>query len=221
MQQLAEAQGDRSISVIANEPTKSYQTCRNCGQHAWKPKEKCPAYGTTCNVCQKPNHWGKVRRAASRDLSSRRPKSHDRRRPRGRSFCRNGRQQRDQHSIVRQSTDGTDEQFTNMSFAEVKINSLDTHDEVYATLNIQLSSKIGIHNLKLKVETRVQGNTLPSCSYIPSGASRRHISGWVSQGRQLCTTAEHCPHCVQWYTNKTVRSHYHSMSVRSQLLDRH
>ena len=73
----------------------------------------------------------------------------------------NGRQKVTVHSIRVQSTECMDENFQHMSFAETKISSVDTRDEVFATLNIKLDSKPGNHTLKLKVETGAQGNTVP------------------------------------------------------------
>ena len=40
-----------------------------------------------------------------------------------------------------QSAECTDENFQHMSFAEIKISSVDTRDEMFATLNIKLESK--------------------------------------------------------------------------------
>ena len=53
-----------------------------------------------------------------------------------------------------------DEQFQHMSFVETKISGVDTRDEVFATLNVKLESKLGSHTLKLKIDTGAQGNTL-------------------------------------------------------------
>ena len=64
------------------------------------------------------------------------------------------------YCIRGQSTECMDEHFQNMSFAE-KNSSVDTRDEVFATLNIKLDSKPGNHTLKLKVDTSAQDNTLP------------------------------------------------------------
>ena len=73
----------------------------------------------------------------------------------------NGRQKDNVHSIRGQSTECMDEHFQYMSFAETKISSVDTRDEVFATLNIKLGSKPGNHILKLKVDTGAQGDPLP------------------------------------------------------------
>ena len=35
--------------------------CNKCGlHHHSKPEEQCPAYGTTCAICRKKNHWAKM-----------------------------------------------------------------------------------------------------------------------------------------------------------------
>ena len=72
----------------------------------------------------------------------------------------NGRQKGTVHSSIRgQSTECMEEHFQHMSFAETKISSVDTRDEVFATLNIKLESTPENH--KLKVDTSAQGNTFP------------------------------------------------------------
>ena len=41
-----------------NTDSKPSRECWNCGRtHEYHKKELCPAYGKTCNKCQKPNHF--------------------------------------------------------------------------------------------------------------------------------------------------------------------
>ena len=41
-----------------NTDSKPSRECWNCGcTHQYHKKELCPAYGKTCNKCQKPNHF--------------------------------------------------------------------------------------------------------------------------------------------------------------------
>ena len=40
---------------------KREDSCPNCGgKHPQQPRERCPAYGSSCRGCGKPNHWQKV-----------------------------------------------------------------------------------------------------------------------------------------------------------------
>ena len=162
MKQLADAQGT-NVNAMRIFPIRK---CHNCGgSHQNDTRDQCSAYGTICNNCGKPNHWGKVCRL----IKQRRSKSRDRQqnrqyRPRHQSMTRrghNGRQKGTVHSIKGQSTECMDEHFQHMSFAETKISGVDTRDEVFATLNIKLDSKLGNYTLKLKIGTGAQGNTLP------------------------------------------------------------
>ena len=55
-------QKDRSINAIRREQER--ESCNNCGkQH---PRNKCPAYGTSCRKCGKVNHWQSVYRSGKR-----------------------------------------------------------------------------------------------------------------------------------------------------------
>ena len=146
MKQLAEAQAT-NVNAVRTFPIRR---CHNCGgNHLNDTWDQCPAYGTICNNCGKPNHWGKVCRLTKQ----RRPKSRDRQqkrqfRPQHQSMTRrgyNGRQKGTVHSIRGQSTECMAEHFQHMSFAETKISSVDTRDEVFTTLNIKLDSKPGNH----------------------------------------------------------------------------
>ena len=55
-------QEDRSINAIRRKQEREF--CNNCGkQH---PRNKCPAYGTSCLKCGKANHWQSVCRSGKR-----------------------------------------------------------------------------------------------------------------------------------------------------------
>ena len=56
MKQLAEAQGT-NVNAMRTFPIRK---CHNCGgNHQNDTRDQCPAYGTICNNCGKPNHWSK------------------------------------------------------------------------------------------------------------------------------------------------------------------
>ena len=72
-------------------------------------------------------------------------------------------------SINEQSdTDEVDEHFEMLSFSDITVSSMKAqHVEVFASVKIKLSNRPGIHNLKLKVDTGAQGNTLPNPEGYP------------------------------------------------------
>ena len=162
MKQLPETQGT-NVNAMRTFPIRK---CYNCGgNHLSDTRDQCPAYGTICNNCGKPNHWGKVCRLTKQRRSKSRDRPQKRQfRPQHQSMSRrgyNGRQKGIVHSTTGQSRECMAEHFQHMSFAETKISSVDTRDEVFATLNIKLDSKPGNHTLKLKVDTGAHSNTLP------------------------------------------------------------
>jgi len=149
MRQLADAQGT-NVNAMRIFPKRK---CHNCGgNHQNDTRDPCPTYGTTCNNCGKPNHWDKVCRLTKQ----RRSKSRESKRQ-----FRPQHQSKTRHGHNGQSTECMDDNFQHMSSAERNISSVDTRDEVFATLNIKLDSKPRNHTLKLKLDTGAQGNTLP------------------------------------------------------------
>jgi hypothetical protein len=82
------------------------EKCRNCGKdypHAGG-RNNCPAYGTVCRSCGKPNHWAKCCRSSSaigpRPATTR--SSHGQQ-PSAKCFTRNANQNRQrQHQLVNQ-----------------------------------------------------------------------------------------------------------------------
>ena len=117
-----------------------------------------PITGKICRFTRR-DQWRQ--RSQSRDIYQSKPHLRSQQRRHGNY----GRKRGPVHSIGQQSTECLDKQFQHMSFAEIKINSVDTRDEEYATLNIKLKTKPGNHTLKLKVDIRAQGNTLPFLIY--------------------------------------------------------
>ena len=60
MKELAQVQRDEAMVY----ELRSEETCGNCGRfHSKSPRNKCPAYGTTCRRRKKRNHWKKMCRS--------------------------------------------------------------------------------------------------------------------------------------------------------------
>ena len=55
-----------------NNDRRSTHPCAYCGgSHPPKPMNRCPAYGSQCDACGKPNHWKKVCRATGQQEPAR------------------------------------------------------------------------------------------------------------------------------------------------------
>ena len=174
MAQYTEAQAPTTqVSAIQRAQSKRPQQtrCKNCGgDHARQPREACPAYGTECHKCRKPNHWSNVCMSNSQANPSQNQRGRRRSKNRQRgSWRRSASNNRDIHAIQAPGPAGADDmnsQFESLSFAELVVCSLKSErTEVYADVNIQLQSRPGTHTLKAKVDTGAQGNTIPLRMY--------------------------------------------------------
>jgi hypothetical protein len=164
--------------------------CRNCGtSHPYKPREKCPAYGSTCHGCGKRGHWrsvclsgqqqprGRPDRSRADNQDKGKPRGQGRQRSRSRSRNkrrqgwrnnqRNGGKPRDVHCIQQEEDYDPVPQFEQFNFESIdfKVDAIsrahDTRDELFANLDIKLPSRPGQHTLKSKVDSGAQGNILP------------------------------------------------------------
>ena len=169
VQQLQNMANPTQASVSAIKSTqKGSHPCGNCGQHH-KPRE-CPAYGTECYTCGKPNHWkdfcrdGKQKpRQSFRGQRGHGQRGHGQRR--GTSGSRGGRGGKQQRKIkTMQADDVDDEDFDYHTFSTVTVSTVTSapqRDEAFVKLKLKLYNRPGIHNIITKVDTGAQGNTLP------------------------------------------------------------
>ena len=173
MKQLAEAQGTSSEQTVHSVQQASYKPCRRCGRsHPPKPREKCPAHGTTCENCGKPNHWKAVCQSEAQKLrgqQNRQPLYDRQPQPAPskntyRAQDRKNYRRRKVHAVAQEDTSDEDSDFECVSFSQITVDSVtqDTRDEVFAHINIQIPEKPHIPaELKVKVDTGAQGNLLP------------------------------------------------------------
>ena len=136
-------------------------TCRNCaGTHA--PRQ-CPAYMWKCHTCGKDNHLAKVCRSKPASLKRDAPKESKPSTPRRQRGHRKG--AKNVHNTeARQADDDSD--FDVLTFNDIKLSSMrSSRDKAFVTINVKLTSRPGIHNLILKVDTGAQGNTLPLATF--------------------------------------------------------
>ena len=69
------------------------------------------------------------------------------------------------HNIEAGQADG-DSDFDVLTFSDIMVSSMkSSRDEAFVTVNVKLTSRPGIHNLILKVDTGAQGNTLPLATF--------------------------------------------------------
>ncbi|KAK7108980.1 hypothetical protein V1264_013102 [Littorina saxatilis] len=131
--------------------------CKNCGR-SHEPR-KCPAYGSQCRSCGKENHWAKVCRSSATGSNQKQQsqRNQNTRGDQGRGAHHDSR--RAVHDV--QASTDVEDHFDMLSFNNVKISSITRRDEAFVQLNVKLTSRPGIHNLNLKVDTGAQGNTLP------------------------------------------------------------
>ena len=177
MKQLAQAQSatqPQSTSVNAiNSTSTSHRTnrkCKYCGsRHAFKPRENCPAYGSTCDKCGKQNHWAKVCRSRPSSPGKYGEKSQYRHKKSSHKGQRKGiHMVQQQMQNMDSSSDTSDGPFEQISFAEVTVQSSENGegDEIYAKVNIKLPGRRRVHtDLKVKVDTGAQGNIIPIRMY--------------------------------------------------------
>ena len=143
-------QEDRSIYAIRQEQESEF--CDNCGkQH---PRNKCPAYGTSCRKCGKANHWRSV------CGSSKRKQFNQGTKPVVKKSI---------HAIEDRDDDDDDEILT---ISSIQVNAMkdtrnsrhDPPDQAFATLEIIQPEKKRKINVQCKVDTGAQSNVLPQGS---------------------------------------------------------
>ena len=194
--------------------TNSHNTqCRNCGgTHTFQNRSTCPAYGTVCKHCGKPNHWENSCRSKRRQefMSARR----------GRPEYRFGTPQHDkslskrrfQHNVHQVQNYGyTDpeplaDEVEHFSLQSIQVQTInpgegDTRDEVFAHIHLTPPSKSRkkIIDLKCKVDTGAQGQ-YTSPETIQTNISIMSHSGRHAQIR-LFTTFKGKAICIRGDTN--------------------
>ena len=149
--------------------------CKNCGSlHA---PRKCPAYGTKCRSCGKDNHWAKVCRSTSSYTNEHRePKSAPPRFQRGHTHRKGN------SKIHNIEADDAGLEFDMLTFNHITVSSIESsRDEAFVQINVKLTSRPGVHNLNLKVDTGAQGNTIPLETFRKMFPDKLDKSGFPQQ----------------------------------------
>ena len=142
------------VHAVSNSKPSSLIDCSKCGtKHR---RGNCPAYGSKCKRCGKPNHWQAVcftklpqGQPSSSHRTSRSPSRSRTRRP--------------------SRSPSVGERFDTLYFEAVNIEALDTPasrtetppSEAYATIRLDLGNTQQPATLRAKVDTGAQGNILP------------------------------------------------------------
>ena len=155
-------------------------TCRFCGGNKHR-REKCPANGTRCSFCSKPNHWevvcmqkGKSQQGRSRANtreSGNRYKQYSRSQSRHR-YQTKQRQKNKQRQVnyVDEDPDRGEEledDFESLTFGSITISNVeaykdDIQNEAFVTLDVKLPHMPDRNTrLRAKVDTGAQGNIMP------------------------------------------------------------
>ena len=122
---------------------------RQCGRFLNNSPEQCPAYGSICHGCGKPNHWKRFCRA---DTKSGRPKSTH---PASQGV----------HTL--ENTEDGDNQ-DDLYFRDLEINTLAEdggEGSTQALVQLTLQSSQCARKLTCKLDTGVEGNVIPLATY--------------------------------------------------------
>ena len=112
--------------------------CNNCGNTHSSKRTDCPAYGTKCLKCGKPNHWKRM--------------------------CRSNNSQRySKKSVNSLETSPTTVETKNLYFDTVQVHSSTT--DTQALLQIDIESSQRRCELRCKLDTGAEGNIMPLETY--------------------------------------------------------
>ena len=73
----SDSKTEAELDAIKARSRSQLQQCDKCGLR--HEKGKCPAFGTECNICRKPNHWANACRSMSNPSKPRQNYRHDKR----------------------------------------------------------------------------------------------------------------------------------------------
>ena len=162
---------------------KATRKCPYCGGNHTGPRNKCPAFGSTCRNCALKNHWATVCRkknkshtASKQQLQTQSPKQNQQNKPR---------KQRRQFNYVGQlegdSIDqpNLDEGFESLTFGSILTGS---KTEAFANITVKLPHFGNIPTtLRAKVDTGAQGNILPIRVYKQMFPQNMNTEGQIKK----------------------------------------
>ena len=172
-----------NIQVIRT-PTRSTMSnnCLKCGKSHAFHRDACPAFGSKCNTCGKANHWVSVclsngtklkQRPRSQSRKYKEPKSH---------YQPQYRRKQDVKTGAVYNNKEAEEQMESMTFNCINMTQ---RNEVFVLINIKLPNRNGIHNLRLKIDTRAQGNTQPVSTFRRLFPEKLDADGFPNTKKQF------------------------------------
>ncbi|KAI8517626.1 hypothetical protein Bbelb_036430 [Branchiostoma belcheri] len=159
----------------------STKSCRYCGNtHEFGDRAKCPAYGSNCNACGKPNHWGKMCRAKNRPQHTQNKPQQPR---------RYGKQKQRHVHLQRENQLSSESEGESLTIGTVYIQDIGnkeqkSQDEAYTSFQIRkkLGRKTTNIDLKLKIDTGAQSNVMPIQHYAKLCPEHMMKDGRVKSG---------------------------------------
>jgi len=137
--------------------SKHISLCQKCGTK--HESRKCPAFGSTCNRCGKPNHWAKVCRAKENTAGASR-QGHFRSQSQRRGNDWNGKKQTRGrvHGVGARNDDSDSE----VSIGNFNIDTLSrgNENEIFTRIKINVPLRNHTMNLRVKIDTGANANIL-------------------------------------------------------------
>ena len=148
---------------IATSKTAAYNTeCKYCaGKHSIQTRDHCPAFGTTCNLCGKPNHWAKACMGGQGARSS-----HQGSNTRKKSQFKKKNRQVHALSAEQHESESEEDTVEHFAFDSIQVCSLEgpSQNEAFANITRKPAPADGkrkIVDLKCKIDTGAQANIIP------------------------------------------------------------
>lgn len=166
-----------ATTMHAVQRTTSTTACPWCGcTHKAKPRSSCPAFGTTCGACGKPNHWRVVCKSRKRTAVKWNQDQHKSQPRAGHSTHNTLANEQVNNVRVHDLATGEDTIVVDVDkdnkiddltakYVEMQFNAIDsdkdTRDEVFTDIAAFIKDKNIKASIHMKVDTGAMGNTLP------------------------------------------------------------
>ena len=145
-------------------PTRSTMSnnCLKCGKSHAFHCEACPAFRSKCNTCGKANHWASVC-LSNETKPKQRPRSQSREHKKTKSHYQP--QYRRKQYVKTDIVYNNKEAAKQMESLMFNCINMTQRDDAFVIINIELPNRNCIHELRLKIDTGAQGNTLPISTF--------------------------------------------------------
>ncbi|XP_071842713.1 uncharacterized protein [Apostichopus japonicus] len=211
---------DLTVDSLQKQRTGSNRKCNRCGL-TYPHKGKCPAFGTNCNYCEKPNHWQSVCRLKQKNETHGRSSSM----VRPERNARFKSQSRLSDIPKPKGYENDNLEIEQILFSSMKVDNLnnDSNSEIFAMLNTCVNDKKA--TLKVKVDTGAEGNVLPLRIFklmypqkvdkygkpFPSSLKHSNVIITAYSGSRIHHYGIHCLDCA--YENVIIRTEFYVVDV--------